>query len=81
MMEIGEIRPVKEANAEGRARWEEACDKWDHEHEAMPYVGFYVWFTDEGFERTTGYVGRMAEHSFIWRKTKREVIAEMNAKR
>jgi hypothetical protein len=74
-MEIGEIVDIETAQIEGEKKWHEACDKWDYRTGGMPFVGFYMWFHDDGSIRKTGYVLRYGEHSYHWFKTKKEAIA------
>jgi len=74
-MEIGEIVDIETAQREGEKRYHEACKNWDYRKGGFPAPGIYMWFTDRGNKRETGYVLRYGEHSYHWFKTKKEAKA------
>jgi len=72
-----QVLQVKEYNRRQEAKWHDACDKHRFNTQAdfytMPQIVFYLFYTNSGQERQTGYVA-FKDHSAIWRKTKKEAI-------
>jgi hypothetical protein len=81
--ELVEVLPVAEFNARARREWDKAVDKWREggRKGGMPFVGMYLYYTDQGAERKTGYVlkyrfaGKERTGSIL-RATKKEALAE-----
>ena len=68
-MRIGEIKTCVEYNKEQYLKWKQKG--------TANNLACYVWLDNRSNFKKYGYVGKVGEHNFIWRKTKKELIDVM----
>ena len=68
-----QVLQVKEYNRRQEIKWHKDCENYHDYSQPMPQIAFYLFYTNSGQERQTGYVA-FKDHSAIWRKTKKEAI-------
>jgi hypothetical protein len=64
---------TKEYNQKQIIKYHEDCSKWDHRKGGFPQIVFYLFYTNMGFERLTGWVA-YDDRKAYWSNTKKSAI-------
>jgi len=67
------IYNIKEYHRIMLNKYDDDCKKWDYTQGGFPMIAFYMFFTEQGYERETGFV-LVKDRSHYWFKTKKEAI-------
>lgn len=75
-MEIITVEHVKKYNQRMLKKYDQDVEAWKKEdgQNIIPQIAFYLFYTEQGDERQTGYIASI-ERGHYWSKTKKEAIA------
>lgn len=80
MHEIVKTLPVKEYNRLQLIKYSKDCSKYEFGKGGFPQVAFYMFYTQKGIQRESGYVTTYkiggVERGAVWAKTKKESITK-----
>jgi len=73
-IQIGQIVPVKEYNQLAENKWVQRSDEARIKNQPRPNLCFFVFTDRRGNYRTRGFVKRTAHDSWLFAKTKKELL-------